>query len=192
MYLGLRLRYRSVQPQAKDNEMAIPYVFSYTFMDTNGVKASVAYYYTPIAPSTVTIQHVIDDWHTLGGLLDDASNAKLIDGKITLPEPRDGAWKSDPVEENDVSDVITINYAITGNRYPQAGLIPNLKNSELTGGRVDLTDADIAALTAFVTAATTYGNITNTAGQVASGVIDAFQSDRKHRRQLHAKSLSEA
>jgi hypothetical protein len=172
--------------------VAIPYVFSYTFMDTNGVKASVAYYYTPIAPSTVTIQHVIDDWHTLGGLLDDASNAKIIDGKITLPEPRDGAWKSEPVEENDVSDVITINYGVTGNRYPMAGLIPNLKNAELDGGRVDLTDADIAALTAFAVAATTYGNLTNTAGQVLSSVVDAFQSDRKHRRQLHAKSLSEA
>jgi len=172
--------------------MAIPYVFSYTFIDTNGVKASVQYYYTAIAPTTVTLAHVVGDWLTLGGLLDDASNGRIIDGKVTLPQQADGAWKDTPVEENDVSDVITINYSITGNRYPMAGLIPNLKNAELSGGRVDLANADIAALTAFVTAPTTYGNISNTAGQVADGVIDAFQSDRKHRRQLHNKSLSEA
>lgn len=171
--------------------MASPYVFSYTFLDTNGVKASVAYYYVPTAPTTVTVAQVTADWHSLGGLLDAASNAKLIEGKITLPEPHDAAWKASPVEENDVSDVITINYGNAVTRYAFGGLIPNLKNDELVDGRVDLTNADIAAVSGFVQDGAANGNMTNEAGQDLTTVNDGFQADRKHRRQLRARSLAQ-
>lgn len=172
--------------------MASPYVFSYTFLDTNGVKASVSYYYVPTAPTTVTATQIKADWTALGTALDNASNAKIIEGKITLPEASDGAWKDAPVEENDVSDVIVLNLANAVTRYSFGAVLPNLKNVELSGGRVDTTQTDLAALIGFIEDGATNGSMTNEAGQDLTALNDAFQADRKHRRQLRARSLSEA
>lgn len=174
----------------RTTNMANPYIFSYTFQDTNGVKAPIAYYYVPTTPGTVTVAQVIADYVGLGSVLDDASNAEIIAGSISLPQIPDATWKGVPVAENDVSDVININYGNAVTTYRWSGLIPNLKEAELDNGRVDMLNADIAALTGFVQAGATHGSFTNTAGQDLTTVKDAFQADRKHRRQLRSRSLA--
>lgn len=171
--------------------MASPYVFSYTFQDANGVKASVNYYYLPTDAGTVTVAQIGADAHDLGDALDAASNAKLIDYHIQIPINRDPAWKAAPVDENDVSDVISITYDNAITRYGWAGLIPNLKNSEIDGGRVNLSDADVAGVTGFVQGGAANGVFVNNAGQELTTIRNAFQADRKHRRQLRARSLVE-
>ena len=169
--------------------MASPYVFSYTFLDVNSVKAAIAYYYYPTAPTTVKVADVVTDWVSLGTALDNASNGRILGGRILLPQAADGGWKDTPVAENDLSDVIIVNMNVDASRYPWAAEVPNLKDAELSGGRVNLTQADILALTALLASGGASGAFTNTANQQLAGVRDAFQADRKHRKQLRARSF---
>lgn len=172
--------------------MADPYIFSYSFLDTNEVLASVAYFYVPTNPATITVAQVVADWTSLGAALDGASNAAIRAGGVTLPQDVPGAWKAAPVEENDVSDVISVTYNNAVTSYGWAGLIPNLKNSELSDGKVDLANVDIIAVTGMVSGGAVNGSFTNQAGQDLTSVRLAFQADRKHRRQLRARSLNRA
>jgi len=170
--------------------MPQPYIFSYTFQDTNSVKAPVAYYYVPTNAATVTVAQLITDYQGLGAALDDASNAEIVSGSISLPQDLPGAWKSAPVEENDVSDVLSLTFDNSVTIYGWAALVPNLKNSELTDGKVNLADTDIVALTGFITSGAANGSFTNQAGQDLSALRNGFQADRKHRRQLRSRSLN--
>lgn len=171
--------------------MADPYIFSYTFQDTNGVKATADYYYVPTTPATVEASQLIADYNTLGGLLDAASNAEIVAGKITIPQILPiSPWKTTPVEENDVSDIINVNYDVAGSRYVWSGILPNLKNVELVGGRVDPTQTDLAALIAAVVGGGAHGAYSNQQSQDVNLYHDSFQADRKHRRQLRARSLA--
>jgi len=172
--------------------VASAYVFSYTFQDTNGVKATADYYYVPTTPATVKVADVITDFLGLGSALDDASNARIVNSKITLPQGKDGTWKSAPVDENDVSDVIVFDWENTVTSKIWGSILPNLKNAELDHGRVDLTDADLAALTGYIDGGAAAGVFTNNNSQALGALADAFQADRKHRRQLRARSLADA
>lgn len=170
--------------------MANPQVFSYTLLDANGVKASTQAYYIPTAPSTITVANAITDWASLGDLLDDATNAQILGGRISFPVPAQGGWKSAPVDENDVSDVIVANFNNAVTRYAMEFLLPNFLQSMIVNGKVDLTNAALSALLDFIVTGGASGAFTNTASQDLNSLRDAFQADRKHRRQLRSKSIA--
>jgi len=170
--------------------MANPYVLSHTLLDANGVKTSTPAYFVPTTPSTITVANLVTNWAALGDVLDDASNAQIIGGRISIPMDPVGGWKTAPVDENDVSDVIVSNFNNAATRYAMEYLIPAFIQAAITGGKVDLTNAALAALFAVLTSAGTGGAFSNTAGQDLTGLRDAFQADRKHRRQLRNKSIA--
>jgi len=170
--------------------VASPYVLSHTVLDSNGVKTSVPAYFVPTTPSTVTVANLITNWTNLGTALDNVSNGAIIGGRITIPVTPDGGWKTTPVEENDVSDVIVTNFNNTITRYAAEYIIPAFVEAILSGGKVDLTNTALVALISELTAAAVAGAFSNNAGQDLSSLRDAFQADRKHRRQLRNKSIS--
>lgn len=170
--------------------MASPYVLSHTVMDSNGVKTSVPAYFVPTTPSTVTVANLLTNWTDLGTALDNVTNGQIIGGRITIPVNPDGGWKSAPVEENDVSDVAVLNFNNAITRYAMEYFIPALVNAMLTGGKIDLTNTALLALISFLTAPATAGAFSNTAGQDLTSLRDAFQADRKHRKQLRNKSIA--
>lgn len=170
--------------------MANPYVMSYTLLDANGVKVSTPAYYIPTTPSTITVANAIVDWAALGDLIDDATNAQILGGRISFPLPAQGGWKSAPVDENDVSDVIVGNFNNTVTRYAMEFLLPAFLQSFIVNGKVDLTAAALDALFDFLIAGGASGAFTNTASQDLNSLRDAFQADRKHRRQLRNKSVA--
>ena len=172
------------------SNVASPYVLSHTLLDSNGVKTAVPAYFVPTTPSTVTVANLITNWTDLGTCLDNVSNGQIIGGKITIPVTPDGGWKSSPVEENDVSDVINLNFNNSITRYAMEYLIPAFVEAALTGGKVDLTNTALVALVTELTAAAVAGAFSNTAGQDLTSLRDAFQADRKHRRQLRNKSIA--
>lgn len=171
--------------------MATPTIFSYTVRDTNGVKTSTRAYMS-YNGATETVNALIGNYNELGGAIDDATNGVIIGGSITIPVDPDASWKDAPVAENDVSDVIVLNFGNASTRYVQEFLLPNFKEAQLTGGKVDLTDTDLAALIALLDGTTglTTADATNTAGQALNALKDAFQADRKHRKQLQSLSKS--
>jgi len=170
--------------------MASPYVMSFSLLDSNGVKASTPAYFVPTTPSTVTVANLITNWTTLGTALDDVTNAQIIGGRIQIPVTPDGGWKSSPVEENDNSDVIVTNYNNAVTRYAMEFVIPAFVEAIVSGGQVDLANTALVALISAITSAGTAGAFSNTAGQDLVSLRDAFQADRKHRRQLFRKSLA--
>jgi hypothetical protein len=171
--------------------MANPLVYSFTLLDANGVKASTPAYYVPTAPSTITMANLVTDWAGLGDVLDDATNAQIVDGRILLPMSVTGhGWKTAPVAENDVSDVININFNNAATRYAMEFLLPNFLQAMLTNGKVDLTNVALTALINFLVSGAANGAFSNTAGQDLTALRDAFQTDRKHRRQLRNKSIA--
>lgn len=170
--------------------MASPYVLSHTLLDTNGVKTSVPAYFVPTTPSTVTVANLITNWTALGTALDATTNAQIIGGRIQIPVTPDGGWKSAPVEENDVSDVAVLNFNNAITRYAMEYLIPALVEAMLTGGKIDLTNTALQALITVLIGAGTAGAFSNTAGQDLTSLRDAFQADRKHRKQLRNKSIA--
>lgn len=170
--------------------MANPYVFSYTLLDANGVKASTQAYYMPTAPSTISVANAIVDWAALGDLIDDASNAQILGGRISFPIGAQGGWKAAPVDENDVSDVIVANFNNSVTRYAMEFLLPAFLQAMIVNGKVDLTNVALDALLDFLVAGGASGAFSNTASQDLNSVRDAFQADRKHRRQLRNKSIA--
>lgn len=170
--------------------MASPYVMSHTLLDSNGVKTSTPAYFVPTTPSTVTVANLITNWVALGTDLDAVTNAQIIGGSIKIPCTPDGGWKSAPVDENDVSDVIVMNFNNGVTKYAMEYLIPAFLESLVPGGKVDLLDTALTSLYSFLISAATAGSFSNTAGQDLSSLRDAFQADRKHRRQLYRKSIS--
>jgi len=168
--------------------MADPTIASFTLRDTNGVKTSTRLYAIYNA-TTKTVESLINDWLAAGAVLDDATNAEIIGGNLSIPLKPDAAWKTAPVEENDVSDVITLNFGNDITSKVWGFELPNIKDSMITaGGQVDLTQADLVALIAYIEALFTGGQWSNANGQNLTDLVNAFQSDRKHRQQIVSRS----
>jgi hypothetical protein len=159
-------------------------------MDSNGVKTATPAYFVPTTPSTVTVANLLTNWLDLGTALDNASNGQIIGGRITIPMTPDAGWKSAPVDENDVSDVVNINFNNAVTRYAMEYLLPAFVQAMISNGKVDLTNIALTSLISFLTAPATAGAFSNTAGQDLTSLRDAFQADRKHRRQLRNKSIA--
>lgn len=171
--------------------MATPTIFSFSMRDANGVLTSTRAYIA-YNGATETVNALIGNFNELGGALDDASNAQIVGGSITIPVEPDGSWKTAPVDENDVSDVIVLNLKNGSTRYVQEFVLPQFKAAMVSGGKVVLTQTDLAALIAILdnTTGLTTADVVNQAGQQTTSLNDAFQADRKHRRQLQRLSKS--
>jgi len=167
--------------------MASPTILSYTFQDTNGVKASAPYYIN-YDGATTNADDLITEWGVLGNLLDNCSGGQIIGGRISIPLAPITGMKTAPVAGTDVSDVAVLNFRNDTTRYLFGELIPNLAAALITGGRINLSNTDLAALITHITSGFTGGNYANTAGQGLVSLNDAFQGDRKHRAQLMARS----
>jgi len=163
--------------------MSTPTIFSYTLLDTNGIKAT-SRAYIGYDGAVETVDALIGNWLELGGLIDDATNGQIVDGSMIIPVLPDGGWKGAPVAGTDVSDVIVGNFLTAATKYAQEFLLPAFITAALSGGKVDLTNAALAALFAALdnSAGLTSADVLNTSGQTLVSLRDAFQSDRKSRR----------
>ena len=168
--------------------MASPTIASFTLLDGNGVKASTRAYMT-YNGTLETVDALIGNWLQLGGDIDDVTNAQIVGGSILIPLTPDAGWKAAPVAVNDVSDVVVLNMKNAATRYLQEFIIPAFIPALLTGGgQVDLANVALTALVTLLATSFTNGAYSNMAGQDITALSDAFQSDRKHRRQIISRS----
>lgn len=163
--------------------MATPTIFSFTLQDTNGIKATTRAY-VGYDGAVETVNALEGSWAELGGAIDDASNAQIVGGGILIPAAPDGGWKSAPVAGTDVSDVIVMNMITAATKYALGIDLPAFLPAMLIGGKVDPTNALLAALFHILdnTVGGTSIDYLNTAGQTLTALRDTFQSDRKSRR----------
>lgn len=164
--------------------MADPTIFNFSLLDDEGLKNNTDF---PVAydGATETVDALVGAWTGYGGLLDAITDAKIVGGSITIPLIRNGAWKSSPVNGNNVNQVMNLNLTNDFNSYATSILIPAYKEAILTPTRVpDLADTDLAA---FITLLTT-GYLTEVFANSRdlhdlTAVRDAFLTVRKVRNQ---------
>lgn len=169
--------------------MADPTVFSFTMLDAQGIKATTRSY-AQYNGAVVTMDSLIGAWSAQGGLLDAVTNAQIIGGSIKVPLQPNVAWKAAPVDENDVNDVITLDMGNSDNRYVWPFLVPAPLAAILVNGQVDLTHVGLAALFAELVAGEGTVTFSNQQGRDLDRLVRAFQSDRKRRRAVIAKSVA--
>jgi hypothetical protein len=168
--------------------MGIPTVLSYTILDGNGVKASAPFY--AIFDDAVAQSDFSDIWVALGALVDAVSGGVILGGSVALKFRPDGGWKSSIVAGSDVSDALNLNYSNPDTLQKSAVIVPMLRTALISDARPIIASGAIKNLSDYLLAAgvdPTY-DFCNPAGQDLLALVDAFQSDRKHRRQLKANS----
>jgi hypothetical protein len=167
--------------------VATPTVFSYTTLDGNGVKASMPFYVS-YDGALETIDALVGEWLVYGGLLDAVTGGVILDGQITIPLAPDASWKDTPVAGSDNSDVLGLNYNNDDDINGFLNTVNMLRTALVSAGRPIIASGAIAALIAATIGGFTNGFYVNKAGSNLVSLREAFQADRKHRKQLKAKS----
>lgn len=172
----------------KGSSMANIATLSYTTTDANNVKASAPFYV--IFDDAVTVVELSDTWIEFGALYELVTGGVIIGGGVSIAYAPDAAWKDTPVAGSDNSDVLNLNYSNLTTLY-KFGLIVNmLRTALVSSGRPIIASGAIKNLSDYILASHTTPTFTftDTGAHDLAALIDAFQSDRKHRRQLKANS----
>lgn len=162
--------------------MADPTIFSYQLLDQLGLVAPVQLY-VAYDGSTETVDALIGNWTAMGTLIDAATTSKIVQGSITIPLLKDGAWKSTPASGIDNTEVIVVDMGNAANTYVQEFVLPGYLAAMKAGGKVVLTETHLKAITDRLVA--TGGILTafyQTKGlNQLTNVVKAFLTDRKRR-----------
>jgi len=135
--------------------MSDPTIFEYQIQDDQGLKNRIAIY-EAYDGATTTVNSLIGSWAQAGGLIDPCIDAEIIQGQITIPLEKDGAWKASAVVGNNVNQVMVLNFENDFDRYLTELLLPSYKEALLTPTRIpDLADPALAALIAYMIAGDT-------------------------------------
>lgn len=132
--------------------MADPTIFEYSLQDDQGLTNRNSIY-VAYDGATTTIDSLIGAWSAYGGLLDPTIDAQILGGRITVPLIPNVAWKSAPIEGNNVNQVMVLNFENDFNSYLTDILLPSYKETMLTpAGTPDLADPILAAYVAAIIA----------------------------------------
>lgn len=163
--------------------MADPTILEYGLRDDQGLTNRNSIY-VAYNGATLTVDALIGAWLAFGGLLDPLVDGVITGGRITIPLIPDAAWKSAPIEGNNVNQVMALNFENDFNSYLTDILVPSYKESLLTPqGTPDLADPALAAYTAAIIAGTlnTFPNSRDL--HDLNALRDAFLTVRKVRNQ---------
>lgn len=130
--------------------MADPTIFELQLEDDQGLKSRTAEYVAYNA-TTTTVESLIGSWTQFGGLVDPLIDAQIVGGQITIPLIPNAAWKTAPVDGNNVNQVMSLNFNNDFNSYATAILLPSYKEALLTpSNMIDLADPALAAFITYV------------------------------------------
>lgn len=132
--------------------MADPTIFEYGLEDDQGLTNRNSIY-VAYDGATTTIDSLIGAWSAFGGLLDPLVDAQITGGRITVPLIPNPAWKTAPIDGNNVNQVMVLNFENDFNSYLTDILIPSYKETLLTPtNMIDLADPALAAYIAAIIA----------------------------------------
>lgn len=176
--------------------MPSPTIYSFTVLDDKGVKATSTYFVAYDA-ATETAGALAGNIAALGGLLDAITGGQITDCRIIIDVAPDPSWKSAPIADTNVEVGGLFTFKQANSKYVDSQIVPALKASLITGGKINLTtggpvDLWIKALTQGTGIG---GSNTVFANSKFLNVLNAFLhcdlSVRKHRRSL-TKQTTEA
>jgi hypothetical protein len=161
---------------------------SYTVEDRFGTKTTtqVPVY---VDKATMTVAGLVTEWTTVGGELDAVIDGMITGGRVNVVLPPDGAWKDAPGADSFDERTGVFNFTNDATKYKFGIKVPSISNDVLSGGKIDLSNTDVLALLATLTAAFTHGEFVNPGLHTLVALADAFLAARKYRRQLDRSSF---
>lgn len=164
---------------------AIDLVFSARVVDKDGVEGPVTFYVEGDDAQTLAASNTA--WGAWAQSIDNLTDGIITAGKVTintdLPTALKGTAGTALWEEGAV-----FNWRHAGSNKRAGFFIPALKAAAISGGKVLLTQTDVAALLTEVLAAVLGGNYAAASFQLLTSFSDVFLSTRKRRRQQRAFS----
>lgn len=165
-------------------------VFSYTVVDELGVEASMTQYVE--ADGTQTLGDIATAWGDWVTLVNAVTSGAAVRGHVLIAPDLPGGLRTTADAGSRVEQTGVINFTHAGANKRWGFAIAALKNAAISGGKINLANADISALTTALLAAVAGGTYTNNTFQVLSALSDAFIAFRKRRRQQRSKSYEVA
>jgi len=175
--------------------MPSPTIYSYTFIDDKGVKATLPVFVAYDA-ATETVGALVGNVAALGGTLDALSGAQIIDARIIIDVAPDPSWKSSPVAGDYVETGGKFTFGQNGSKYVDSLVVPGIANANVVNGKIDLTSGHAADnfIQQIIGAGGIGGSHTVYANSKFLNALNSFRfcdlNVRKHRRQL-TKQTSE-
>lgn len=160
-------------------------VFSARAQDAEGVEGPVTFYVD--ADDAQTLAQAVTAWGTWVGQIDAVSDCQIVGGHITITPTLPGGIKGSPGTNKWEAGAV-FNWQQTGSTKKAGFFIPGLKAAAISGGKVLLTQTDVAALLTAVLAATLGGSYASPTFNILSGFRDVFLAYRKRRKQLRSYS----
>jgi len=158
-------------------------LFSYTVEDKFGTKTQTvlpAY----VDGAAATVANLKTQWVTGGTDLDAITDGIITGGKVSLVLPPDGGWNDTPGSNSFDERTGMFNFLNGTTKYKFGVKVPSIDEGKLSGGKINLSDTDIAAFISLLTSVFTHGEYVNPGLYALSALADAFLSARKYRRQL--------
>lgn len=160
--------------------------FSATVVDGLGTEASTLAYAE--YADTVTLAALIADLNVWVADVDSCIDGAIKANHIRVTPTVIGTHKAGTgatfvASRVEQTAVLNFSNGTTSKKYGQ--VLPSVRSDLLTAGKIDLTDAAIAALVALLTS----GAFTNAAAQALVALVDAIIAFRKHRKQLQRTSI---
>lgn len=162
--------------------MADPTIFTFSLLDTYGLRAESSAY-AAYDGATETVDALIGSWLALGGLINAATTSQITGGSITIPLQADGSWKAVPAAGNKNNDVLVVDFLNDFNNYVTEFLLPGYLAAMQSGGKVVLTQTQLAALTAALIDDSGTVDYQSRDLHQLNAVKDAFLTTRKRRNQ---------
>lgn len=161
--------------------------FSARIQDELGVEQSMTMYVE--ADDAQTLAQIKTAWGAWISLIDNVTAGQITAGKVTIGPDLPGTIKMAPVAGSRVEAGAVLNWTHAGANKRAGFFIPALKAAAISGGKVLLTQVDVAALLTAVLAPVAGGTYSNETFQALTAFRDAFLAFRKRRRQLRSESF---
>lgn len=164
----------------------VPLHFSATIRDGLGTEATSRAYLN--LSDTTTLAALVSDLGTWLADLDAVTDGLIRGTRIEITPALPGGLKTATgatFQASRVEQTAVLNFSATGTSRKEGMEIPAVSNAAISAGKLDLTNAAIAALITLLT----NGNFTNPYNQVLVALLDAILSFRKKRKQLQRSSF---
>jgi len=150
---------------------------SLSLQDYQGVRGSTRFLQS--LADTTTIADLVTALQTLETTVDGVTGAAIIEGRLTVIPPLVDGLKG-AVAGADLEKTMLVNFSQSGAPGRFGIDIPGINPAKLTGGKIVLTQTQIAALTALIE-----GNYVSAGLYALTAVRDAAITFRKRRRELN-------
>ena len=161
--------------------------YSATIVDELGTEASsIAYVEVDPATALSALSTAVGAW---AADMDPIIGGQITGLRLVVSVPVPGGLKSTPDAGSRVEQTGLFNFGTAVNARRYGVSVPSISDGKIAGGKINISDTDVAAFIDLLKTAATAVGFSNSAGQEFTRAIDAVLAFRKRRRQLARSSF---